>query len=210
MSWSGSKPFREKWYRIREDENGQREILEANHQWAIEKGQGDYFNQSFNHYFMVDNNWLVRKDVAYQHLFADIDERLSREYKIERLVAKEELDRLFESLRPIQEWVVFLEERINDCELAIQYQLGNIERLQTEFKIRGGDREINYDQELRHHKEKIMECLQKIERLRVEHGELVAKLRNEERMEWHGMECCAEILHVKYEDLMAQFLNQAH
>jgi hypothetical protein len=41
MSWSNSKDFSKKWYRIREYQNGDKEILEADHQWSIEKGLGD-------------------------------------------------------------------------------------------------------------------------------------------------------------------------
>jgi hypothetical protein len=40
MSWSHSKDFSKKWYRIREYQNNDKEILEADHQWSIEKGSG--------------------------------------------------------------------------------------------------------------------------------------------------------------------------
>lgn len=206
MSWSGSKPFDEKWYRIRGKEGGQKEILEANHQWAIEKGQGDDFSHAFNHYFQLDGSWFAQRNIAYRYLFADISERRDCGYPIER-PAGHDLDELFAKLRPIEEWVVFLEERINDCELAIQYQLNSIEKLRASIKACRNARDGSGDQELRRCREGITECAQRIRRQQREHAELVARLRDEERMEWHGMQCCAEILHLTYEDLIAGFLD---
>jgi hypothetical protein len=194
MPWSRSKPFMEKWYRIRENEGGRKEILEADHQWAIEKGLGDNYKASFNHYFMVDNNWFAQKDVAYQYLFVDINVRFEHGYKVEPLTLKERFDELFEALHPIQGWVVYLEERINDCEMALEWQLGRIEVLQKQIATCANEYNNKNDQELRQYKEEITECARKIQQLKIEYTKFVVKLRNEEQMEWHDRKCLARRL----------------
>lgn len=207
MSWSGSKRLNKKWYRIRENAGGQKEILEADGQWAIEKGQSDTTDDSFNHYFMIDGSWFAQKDVAHKYLFVDTNARLALGYEIERLNAEEGLDELFATLQPIQQWVVFLEERLNDCELAIQFQLGDVKALQKKIKLHRNAHAGDCEQEIRQYQEKITECVKKIQRLQIQHEELVAKLYNEEGIEWGGMQCCAEISHMAYADLLAKFLN---
>lgn len=209
MSWSGSKPLDGKWYRIRDDEVGRKQMLEASHQWAIEMGLDDNFKETFNHYVKVDGDWLVKRNVAYRYLFADLNVNLERAHDFERPTQPETLDRLFETLRPIQEWVVYLEERLNDCELAIQYLLSDIAGLRSGLKSDRTQRDGDAVEKPRQTRTKIEQCVRELLPLQAEHEALVTRLFKEEGRRWHGMACCREISGLTQEALLARFLDEA-
>lgn len=207
MRWSGSKPYQGMWYRIREDGDGRRELLEARQQWDLEKGQGDDFSHTFNHYFKVDGFWYVQRDVAYRFLYAEIPTRLEHGYSSVPLPLNDEMDERFQKLRPIQEWVLYLEERINDCELAIQYELDTIRELQARLRGRREAGEAGPGQE-QQDKARIAHCVEGLCRLKAEHAGMVAELDAEEGVVWHGMARCAELLKLDDEAMLAKFLGE--
>ncbi len=195
MRWSKSRPLDEKWYRTREIESGRKEIIESDQQWAIEKGLDADFKHSFNYYFSVDGGWRIQRNIPYRFLFPDSQALVAHGYPVEMLDGLN-ADELHAKLQKVQHWVVFLEERLNDCEMAIDYQLGSIKSL----------REKKPDS----YREKITACAQKILGLRQEHQELVSRLAVEEEIEWHGMPCVADLMHGSDDALIARFLDDAH
>ena len=89
-----------------------------------------------------------------------------------------------------------LEERLADCEMAIDYQLGNIKSL--------------HEKKPDSYREKITACAQKIAVFRREHQDLVSRLAVEEEIEWRGMRRVADLMLGSDDKLIARFLDDAH
>jgi hypothetical protein len=184
-----------KWYRIRESESGRKEIIESDEQWAIEKGLDADFKHSFNYYFSVDGGWRIQRNIPYRFLFPDSQTLVAQGYPVEALAGVNE-DELHATLQKVQHWVVFLEERLADCEMAIDYQLGNIKSL--------------HEKKPDSYREKITACAQKIAVFRREHQDLVSRLAVEEEIEWRGMRRVADLMLGSDDKLIARFLDDAH
>lgn len=195
MRWSKSKPLNKKWYRIRESDSGRKEIIESDQQWAVEKGLDADFRHSFNYYFSIDGEWKIQRNIPYRFLFPDSQALVAQGYPVEAFTGLN-ADELHATLQKVQHWVVFLEERLNDCEMAIDYQLGNIKSL--------------HEKKPDSYREKIIACAQKILGFRLEHQDLVNRLLTEEDIEWRGMQRVADLMHVSDDELIARFLNDAH
>ncbi|WP_271253748.1 hypothetical protein [Pseudanabaena sp. Chao 1811] len=183
MSWSNSKNFSKKWYRIREYQNGDKEVLEADHQWSIEKGLGDDWDANFNHYFKKNDHWYIQRGIKYKYLFVAPEERVLYGYAIEQL-DNETIDVLFTELKPIEEWVLYIEERICDCIMAIDYAEAEVLAHQTKIQSYLNKPDGNYGQDIRKHEEWIMKQTQKIEQLKIEKEDFIRKLFKEEGIEW--------------------------
>lgn len=183
MFWSNSKKFSKKWYRIREYQNGDKDILEADHQWSIEKGLGDDWEANFNHYFKRNAHWYIQKKIKYQYLFIDPEERVLYGYAIEKL-DNNNIDALFAELKPIEEWVLYIEERIYDCIMAIDYAEAEVLTHQVKIQSYLNISDENYSQDIRKHEDWIIQQTQKIEQLKIEKENLIRKLFQEEGIEW--------------------------
>lgn len=184
MSWSNSKKNSKKWYRIREYQSGDKEILEADHQWSIEKGLGDDWNANFNHYFKKNDHWYMQREIKYKYLFVDPEERVFDGYKIEQLDDEEQLDRLFAELKPIEEWVLYIEERIYDCIVAIDYAEAGLLEHQAKIQSYLNESDGNHEQNIRKHEEWITQETQRIHKLTTEKENWINKLLHEEGIEW--------------------------
>lgn len=189
MSWSGSKfyPLRQKWYRIREHENGDKDLLESDHQWAIEKGLGDDYDHSFNHSFKRGGYWFVQENIEYQFLFVEAQERVAYGYPIQPFDAGEPLDELFAHVQLLEEWLVYLEERLNDCELAMLSCEQSILQRRAEIAAYRQRLDGNYGQEICHHQARIVQSIQKLREFQTEHESLVAQLLSQEGREWRSV-----------------------
>lgn len=127
MIWSGSKNDRitGKWYRIKTTPIGEHEIMMADGQWDLEKGHsGDTF---FTHYFQRQGSWLFQENIPYRFLLTEPQVRDG--YIIKPYGNGEELSQLYRRLEQTGDWLVYLEERINDCELGMEWLAGQSIRL---------------------------------------------------------------------------------
>lgn len=184
MSWSNSKNFSKKWYRICEYQNGDKEILEADHQWSIEKGLGDDWDAHFNHYFKRIDHWYMQGEIKYIYLFVEPEERVLYGYKIQKIDSEEQLDKLFSELKPIEEWVLYIEERIYDCMMAIDYTESEVLEHQAKIQSYLNKSDGNHEQDIPKHEEWIAKQTQKIHTLKIEKENLIRKLFDEEGIEW--------------------------
>lgn len=184
MSWSKSKDFSKKWYRIRECQNGDKEILESDRQWSIEKGLGDDWDTNFNHYFKKSDYWYIQREIKYEYLSVNPEERILYGYKIEQLDSEEQLDKLFAELKSIEEWSLYIEERILDCIMAIDYAESGVIKHQTKIQSYLNKSDGTHEQDIREHEEWISQETQKIHKLKIEKENWIDKLLKEDGIEW--------------------------
>lgn len=184
MAWSRSKDYNQKWYRIKAYQNGDKDILEAKDQWSLEKGLGDDWDYYFDHFFRRDNHWFIQTKIHYKYLFVEPNERSFYGYDIRELGDSEYLDELFTHLQPIQEWMLFLEERVSDCEMAMEWQEAQIVKHQAQIKFLSNKPNENHHQEINHHQERIFQHIQKIREENLELDALLDQLLNEEGVKW--------------------------
>jgi hypothetical protein len=184
MKWSHSKQFCQKWYRIREYQNGDRDILEAEEQWSIEKGLGDDREANFDRYFKRHGQWYSQRAIKYRYLFLETIDLVNYGYEIERLDCPEQLDELFGNLKPIEEWVTYIEERISDCMMAIRYKEASIDECRAKIKLCLHKFDLNSERDILIYKQRIARLNQESEELKIEREQLINKLLEEEGIEW--------------------------
>jgi hypothetical protein len=184
MTWSLSKKFGQKWYRICEHQNGDQDILEADHKWSIEKGLGDDEKADFNHYCKRCNQWYSQLQIKYKYLFFEPEDIVPYGYKIQQLENGEQLDHLFTELMPIEGWVTFIEEQIYDCIMAIEYKKAGILEHQAKIKSSQSKSDLNCEQNIDFHREQIARLTQEVQKLKLEQEELINKLWDEEGIKW--------------------------